>query len=157
MELSAAAWHPDSAGRSSTVWGASPIWDFWQCRPLQALHIKQPVCCWHMAGKIPPLGCLCISLHCLLSRRLPVWGPHLSHSQVHQKYGTQSHLALFSIRNEYIHIVAYYFTHTTSLMELQEGLQKQYEAAGSKAWPLGTQTASLHNALTCSHTHMFMS
>ncbi len=38
-----------------------------------------------------------------------------------------------------MHIVAYYFTHTTSLVELQEGLQKQYEAAGSKVWPLGTQ------------------
>lgn len=36
--------------------------------------------------------------------------------------GTQSYLALFSIRNEYMHIVAYYFTHTTSLVELQEGL-----------------------------------
>ena len=56
--------------------------------------------------------------------------------------GTQSYLALFSIRNEYMHIVAYYFTHTTSLVELQEGLQKlqkRYEAAGSKVWPLGTQ------------------
>ncbi len=32
---------------------------------------------------------------------------------------TQSYLALFTIRNEYMHIVAYYFTHTTSLVELQ--------------------------------------
>ena len=31
--------------------------------------------------------------------------------------GTQSYLALFSIRNEYMHIMAYYFTHTTSLVE----------------------------------------
>ena len=41
-----------------------------------------------------------------------------------------------------MHIVAYYFTHTTSLVELQEGLQKlqkRYEAAKSKVLPLGTQ------------------
>ena len=53
--------------------GAPPQFGtFWQCRPLQALHIKQPARCWHMAGKIPPLGCLCISLHCRVSRKLPV-------------------------------------------------------------------------------------
>ena len=41
-----------------------------------------------------------------------------------------------------MHIVAYCLTHTTSLVELQEGLQKlqkRYEAAGSKVWSLGTQ------------------
>ena len=38
-----------------------------------------------------------------------------------------------------MHIVAYYFTHTTSLVELQEGLQKQYGAAQSKIWELGIQ------------------
>ncbi|KAA6421252.1 MAG: hypothetical protein FRX49_08738 [Trebouxia sp. A1-2] len=46
--------------------------------------------------------------------------------------GTQAYLALFSIRNGYMQIVSYYFTCTTSLVELQEGLQKRYEAAGSK-------------------------
>ena len=56
--------------------------------------------------------------------------------------GSQSYFALFSIRNEYMHIVAYFFTQPTSLVELQEGLQKlqkRYEAAGSKVWSLGSQ------------------
>lgn len=47
--------------------------------------------------------------------------------------GTQAYLALLSVKNEYGEVVAYWFTHTTSLLEVEEGLtklQKRYEAAG---------------------------
>ena len=57
--------------------------------------------------------------------------------------GTQSYLALFSIKNEYMHIVAYYFTHTTSLVELQEGLQKQQEARYGH-WAPRLQACTMH-------------
>ena len=47
--------------------------------------------------------------------------------------GSRSYLAVLSFKNEFGQIAAYFFTHTTSLLEVQEGLQKlaaRYKAAG---------------------------
>ena len=47
--------------------------------------------------------------------------------------GSKAYLAVLSFTNEFGEIVAYYFTHTTSLLEVKEGLQKiaqRYKAAG---------------------------
>ena len=47
--------------------------------------------------------------------------------------GSRAYLAVLSFKNEYGQIAAYYFTHTTSLLEVEEGLRKlanRYMAAG---------------------------
>lgn len=44
-----------------------------------------------------------------------------------------AYLAVLSFMNEFGEVVAYWFTHTTSLLEVKEGLEKlaqRYKAAG---------------------------
>ena len=94
--------------------GCLPNWDFWQCRPLQALHIKQPICCCHVAGEYRSLAAFAF-LYIASCLRHFLSGDHTFciAKYIRSTDGTQSHLAQFSIRKEYMQILAYYFTHTT--------------------------------------------
>ena len=54
---------------------------------------------------------------------------------VRRTNGSMAYLAVLSFTNEFGEVVAYWFTHTTSLVEVKEGLEKlaqRYKAAENR-------------------------